>query len=226
MIRFALILLLCLATPAFAQQKETKPATSEKEAGQKSKPAKQGDRSETKSTKSNSDQDDDSKKTTDKDAEDEKEKADPTNTAMLAGALKFRSVGPAFMSGRIGDIAIDQENPNTWYVAAASGGLWKTSNAGTTFKPIFDSQKSYSIGCVTIDPSTNSTIWVGTGENNGGRHIGFGDGIYVSYDSGNTWKLKGLEKSEHLSKIIVDPRDSNIVFAASQGPLWLSLIHI
>ena len=115
MIRFALILLLCLATPAVAQQKETKPATSEKEAGQKSKPAKQGDRSETKSTKSNSDQDDDSKKTTDKDAEDEKEKADPTNTVMLAGALKFRSVGPAFMSGRIGDIAIDQENPNTWY---------------------------------------------------------------------------------------------------------------
>ena len=139
---------------------------------------------------------------------------------MLAGALKFRSIGPAFMSGRIGDIAIDQENPNTWYVAVASGGLWKTSNAGTTFKPIFDSQKSYSIGCVTIDPSTNSTIWVGTGENNGGRHIGFGDGIYVSYDSGNSWKLKGLEKSEHISKIIVDPRDSNIVFAASQGPLW------
>ena len=224
MIRFALILLLCLATPAFAQQKEAKPdpkpVTSQEKADQKSKPTKQGEQAETKSTQSNSDQDDDSKKTTDEDAENDEEKAKPTNTTMLAGALKFRSVGPAFMSGRIGDIAIDQKNPNTWYVAVASGGLWKTSNAGTTFKPIFDSQKSYSIGCVTIDPSTNSTIWVGTGENNGGRHIGFGDGIYVSYDSGNTWKLKGLEKSEHLSKIIVDPRDSNIVFAASQGPLW------
>ena len=226
MIRFALILLLCLTTPAFAQQKEAKPApkpeTSQEITDQKSNPKEQGDQSETKSKsdKQNSTQDADSKETSDEDAEKEKEKAEPTNTAMLAGALKFRSVGPAFMSGRIGDIAIDQKNPNTWYVAVASGGLWKTSNAGTTFKPIFDSQKSYSIGCVTIDPSTSSTIWVGTGENNGGRHIGFGDGIYVSYDSGNTWKFKGLKKSEHLSKILVDPRDSNIIFAASQGPLW------
>ena len=124
------------------------------------------------------------------------------------------------MSGRIGDIAIDQKNPNTWYVAVASGGVWKTTNAGTTFEPIFDSQKSYSIGCVTVDPTVSSTVWVGTGENNGGRHIGFGDGVYVSHDSGKSWKLKGLEKSEHISKVLVDPRDSSVVFAASQGPLW------
>ena len=223
MIRFVLILLLCLATPAFAQQNEVKPdkpATSQKKSDRKSKTKKQSNQSENKSNESNSAQDEDSNETSDDEGKKEEKKAKPINTGMLAGALKFRSVGPAFMSGRIGDIAIDQENPITWYVAVASGGLWKTSNAGTTFKPIFDSQKSYSIGCVTIDPTTNSTIWVGTGENNGGRHIGFGDGIYVSYDSGNSWKLKGLEKSEHISKIIVDPRDSNIVFAASQGPLW------
>lgn len=141
-------------------------------------------------------------------------------TKLLAGALKFRSIGPAFMSGRIGDVAIDQEDPNTWYIAVASGGVWKTTNAGTTFKPIFDDKPSYSIGCVTIDPSVHTTVWVGTGENNGGRHIGFGDGVYVSHDSGGTWKHRGLKSSEHISKVLVDPRNSNVVFAASQGPLW------
>ena len=101
---------------------------------------------------------------------------------LVKGSLKFRSVGPAFMSGRIGDVAIDPVAPNTWYVAVASGGLWKTTNAGTTFAPIFENKPSYSMGCVTIDPSTHTTIWLGTGENNGGRHIGFGDGVYaVSY---------------------------------------------
>lgn len=139
---------------------------------------------------------------------------------LLAGALEFRSIGPAFMSGRIGDLAIDPAEPNTWYVAVASGGLWKTTNAGTTFEPIFDNQASYSIGCVSIDPSAHSTVWVGTGENNGGRHIGFGDGVYVSHDAGKTWQHRGLEASEHISKILVDPRNSKVVFAASQGPLW------
>lgn len=147
-------------------------------------------------------------------------KSKKIDTGMLAGAMKFRSIGPAFMSGRIGDVAVDQEEPNTWYIAVASGGLWKTTNAGTTFKPIFDDKPSYSMGCVTIDPSVHSTVWLGTGENNGGRHISFGDGVYVSHDSGSTWQHKGLEQSEHISKILVDPRDSNVVFAASQGPLW------
>ena len=220
MIRFALIFLFFVSTPAFAQQEKTKeqkkPAASQKKSRQKQQQPKKN------ANKSTASQEDDSQeKEGKKEGKDAKEKKDkPINTGMLAGALKFRSVGPAFMSGRIGDIAIDQENPNTWYVAVASGGVWKTSNAGTTFQPIFDSQKSYSIGCVTIDPSTSSTVWVGTGENNGGRHIGFGDGVYVSYDSGSTWKMKGLGKSEHISKILVDPRDSDVIFVASQGPLW------
>ncbi len=134
--------------------------------------------------------------------------------------LEFRNVGPALTSGRIADIAIHPKNESTWYIAVGSGGVWKTTNAGTTFSPIFDAQTSYSIGCVTIDPSNPSTVWVGTGENVGGRHTGFGDGIYVSHDAGKSWKNMGLKASEHISKIIVHPDNSNHIFVAVQGPLW------
>ncbi len=135
-------------------------------------------------------------------------------------AFKFRNIGPALMSGRISDIAIHPDNNNIWYVTAGSGGVWKTTNSGTTWKPIFDNQKVYSMGCVTIDPNNPHTIWVGSGENVGGRHVGFGDGVYVSYDDGQSWKNMGLEKSMHISKIIVHPKNSDIVWVASQGPLW------
>ncbi|TAI48799.1 VPS10 domain-containing protein [Flagellimonas allohymeniacidonis] len=134
--------------------------------------------------------------------------------------LKFRTLGPALTSGRIADIAIHPKNESVWYVAVGSGGVWKTINAGTTWEPIFDKQTSYSIGCVTIDPNNPSTVWVGTGENVGGRHVGFGDGIYVSHDEGKTWKNMGLKASEHISKIMVHPSNSNIIWAAVQGPLW------
>ena len=116
-------------------------------------------------------------------SDEQSEPDDDSRAKLITGALKFRSVGPAFMSGRIGDVAIDPVNPNTWYIAVASGGLWKTTNAGTTFKPIFDNKSSYSMGCVTIDPSIHTTVWLGTGENNGGRHIGIGDGVYVKRGS-------------------------------------------
>ncbi len=135
-------------------------------------------------------------------------------------ALKMRSIGPALMSGRIADLAVDSEQPNTWYVAAGSGNVWKTVNAGTTWKPIFDNYPSYSIGCLAIDPSNRHTIWVGTGENVSGRHVGFGDGIYVSHDGGGSFKNVGLHDSEHISKILIDPRDSATVYVAAQGPLW------
>ncbi|MBS9463533.1 glycosyl hydrolase [Flagellimonas sp. 389] len=134
--------------------------------------------------------------------------------------LEFRSIGPAMTSGRIADIAIHPKNESVWYVAVGSGGVWKTINAGTTWKPIFDKETSYSIGCVTIDPNNTNTIWVGTGENVGGRHVGFGDGIYVSHDEGKTWKNMGLKTSEHISKIMIHPEDSNTIWVASQGPLW------
>ncbi|MEM7041086.1 MAG: glycosyl hydrolase, partial [Bacteroidota bacterium] len=143
----------------------------------------------------------------------------PVSDSILAG-FKFRSLGPAFMSGRIADVAIHPENDNTWFIAVGSGGVWRTTNSGITWKPVFDSQKVYSTGCVTIDPNQPTTVWVGTGENVGGRHISFGDGIYKSIDGGNSWKNMGLKRSEHISKIIVHPENSDVLFVAVQGPLW------
>ena len=134
--------------------------------------------------------------------------------------LKFRSVGPAFMSGRIADIAINPNNENEWYVAVGSGGVWKTVNSGTTWNPIADDQPFYSTGCITIDPHNSSKIWLGTGENVGGRHVGIGHGIYVSENGGKNWKSMGLKNSERITKIIISPQDPNTVFVASQGPLW------
>ena len=141
------------------------------------------------------------------------------NKKIFSG-LKFRNIGPAFMSGRIADIAIHPENHNIRYVAVGSGGVWKTENAGTTWKPVFDSQKPFSIGCVTIDPNNPHTVWVGTGENVGGRHVAWGDGIYKSTDDGKSWKNMGLKKSEHISEIIIHPTNSQIIWVAVQGPLW------
>jgi len=134
--------------------------------------------------------------------------------------LEFRNIGPALMSGRIADIAINPNDENQWYVAVGSGGLWKTNNAGNTWTPIFDNEACYSTGCVTIDPNNDQVIWLGTGENVGGRHASFGCGIYKSEDGGKSWSNKGLPNSEHLSKIIVHPDDSNVIWVASQGPLW------
>ncbi len=134
--------------------------------------------------------------------------------------LQFRSIGPAFKSGRIADIAIHPENHSIWYVAVGSGGVWKTVNSGTTWSPVFEHQPVYSIGCVTIDPNNPHTVWVGTGENVGGRHVGFGDGVYKSADDGISWKNMGLKESQHISKIIVHPENSDIIWVAAQGPLW------
>ena len=151
----------------------------------------------------------------------DKEKDKSTVKQALRG-FSFRSIGPAFMSGRIADIAIDPKNENVWYVAVGSGGVWKTINAGTTWKPLADKQPFYSTGAISLDPNNHQTVWLGTGENVGGRHVGIGHGIYLSRDGGKTWINKGLKKSEHISKIIVHPTDSNTLWVASQGPLWSS----
>jgi len=135
-------------------------------------------------------------------------------------ALPLRNLGPAVTSGRIGDLAIDPSRPDTWYVAVASGGVWKTVNGGTTWMPLFDKEGSFSIGCVTLDPRDPNTVWVGTGENNSQRSVAYGDGVYRSLDGGKHWENMGLKASEHIAKILVDPRDSRVVFVASQGPLW------
>ena len=148
------------------------------------------------------------------------EKKEKENNNSVYTGLKFRSIGPALMSGRISDIIIHPKNENLWYVTAGSGGVWKTENSGTTWNPIFDSQKSYSIGCISMDPQNNNVLWVGTGENVGGRHVGYGDGIYKSENGGQTWSKKGLNNSEHISKIIIHPNNSDVLWVVSQGPLW------
>jgi photosystem II stability/assembly factor-like uncharacterized protein len=148
------------------------------------------------------------------------EKVEPGFNEQTFKGLEMRSIGPAFMSGRIADIAIDPNDQSTWYVGVGSGGVWKTDNKGTTWEAVFEDEDAYSIGCITIDPSNSSTIWVGTGENISGRHVGYGAGIYRSRDGGQNWEKMGLENSEHIGMIRVDPRDSNVVFVAAQGPLW------
>ncbi len=153
-------------------------------------------------------------------AQSDEGKDKPALSSGTFSAFNLRGIGPAFMSGRIADIAIVQDDPATWYVAVGSGGVWKTENAGTTWTSLFDGQGSYSIGALGLDPSDPSRIWVGTGENHGGRHLGFGDGIYLSEDGGQTWTKKGLENSERIGKIIVHPEDSNTVWVAAQGPVW------
>ncbi|WP_367387913.1 WD40/YVTN/BNR-like repeat-containing protein [Lewinella sp. LCG006] len=135
-------------------------------------------------------------------------------------ALAFRSVGPAVTSGRIADFAVHPDNKDVYYVATASGGVWKTVNHGTTFTPVFDQQNSYSIGCITLDPQQPSTVWVGSGENNNQRSVGYGDGVYKSTDGGQSWEHKGLKSSEHIGDIIVDPTNSDIIWVAAYGPVW------
>jgi photosystem II stability/assembly factor-like uncharacterized protein len=141
-------------------------------------------------------------------------------SAKTFNGLRLRGIGPAFTSGRVGDIAMHPQNRSIYFVAASSGGVWKTVNAGTTWQPVFDAQGSYSIGCVTIDPNNPLVVWVGSGENNSQRSVSYGDGVYKSLDGGKTWKNMGLKNSEHIGKIVIDPRNSNVVYVAAQGPLW------
>lgn len=135
-------------------------------------------------------------------------------------ALRFRSIGPAVTSGRISDFAVNPNNTSEYYVASSGGGVWKTTNHGVTFQPIFDAQGTSSIGCVTIDPVNTNIIWVGSGENNNQRAVAYGDGVYKSEDGGKTWKNMGLKNSEHIAKIIVDPKNHQTVYVAAYGPVW------
>ena len=134
--------------------------------------------------------------------------------------VAFRSIGPGLTSGRISDVAIDPKNPSVWYVAASAGNLWKTENRGNTFTPIFDKYGSYSLGTVAVDPRNSNIVWLGTGENNNQRSVSFGDGVYKSMDAGVTWNRMGLENSEHIQNIVIDPRNSNVVYVTAIGPLW------
>lgn len=155
-------------------------------------------------------------------------KAEPTEddnrlmSASTFAGLELRNLGPTINSGRITDFAVHPEKRHQFFVAVASGGVWKTINAGTTWTPIFDGEGSYSIGCVELDPGNPDVVWVGTGENNSQRSVSFGDGIYKSLDGGASWKNMGLENSEHIGMITIHPEDGNVLYVAAQGPLWKS----
>ena len=144
----------------------------------------------------------------------------PAWSNMDVSALKFREVGPATTSGRIADLAVNPQNPAEYYLAIASGGIFKTVNNGTTFEPVFEKESVFSVGCLALDPSNPHVVWAGTGENNNQRSVAYGNGIYVSKDGGKSWNHMGLEHSEHIGMIAIDPRDGNHVYVAAYGPLW------
>ena len=158
-----------------------------------------------------------------RDAGEQKEEANDRWGALKSSSfsgLSFREIGPALPSGRVSDLAVVPDNPKVYYAAIASGGLFKTENAGTTWQPIFDRYPSYSVGTVTLDPNNPLVVWVGTGENNSQRSVAYGDGVYLSLDGGRSFENVGLKRSEHIGMIRVDPRDSDVVYVAAQGPLW------
>src|SRR5262245_48399961 len=145
-------------------------------------------------------------------------KARPEETALKN--LQWRSIGPGIMGGRIDDFAVVEGNTSTFYVGAATGGVWKTTNAGTTFEPVFDEQGSTSIGDIAIAPSDPNIIWVGTGESNNRQSSSWGDGIYRSLDGGKSWQNMGLKDTKHIGRVVIDPRDPNVVYVAAAGHLW------
>src|SRR4029453_7643173 len=143
--------------------------------------------------------------------------------ALTADALKglaWRGIGPALATGRIQDIAIDSKDSNVWYIASAFGGLLKTGNRGITFTPVFDEGGSFTLCCVAIDSKDSNIVWLATGENTSQRSAHVGDGVYKSIDAGKTWKRVGLAASEHIGRLLIDPRNSNVVYVAAQGPLF------
>jgi photosystem II stability/assembly factor-like uncharacterized protein len=147
--------------------------------------------------------------------------ASPLNTSALMG-LELRSIGPMLETGRVADIAVDPKHPSTYYVVSAAGGVWKSENRGTTWASIFDAGGSFNMCCMAIDPKNSDVLWLGTGENSNPRSAMFGDGVYKSTDAGKTWTRVGLATSEHVGRVIIDPRNSNVVYVAAQGPLWSS----
>lgn len=148
------------------------------------------------------------------------EKQEKSKVESAISSLKFRSIGPAWCSGRIADFAVNPNNSSEYYVGVASGNLWKTKNNGITWKPIFDNYGSYSIGVVELDPNNSNVIWVGTGENNHQRALGYGDGVYKSVDGGASFKNMGLKESRQIGGIVIDPRNSDVVLVACEGSAW------
>jgi photosystem II stability/assembly factor-like uncharacterized protein len=138
----------------------------------------------------------------------------------ILDALTWREIGPAVMGGRIADIAVNESDPAIFYVAVASGGLWRTTNHGTTWEPLFDEQPTASLGDVTLAPSNPNVIWVGTGEPQNRQSSPWGNGVYRSVDGGRTWDHLGLEETRHIGRIVVHPTDQDVAYVAAVGHLW------
>src|ERR671920_1546645 len=145
--------------------------------------------------------------------------AQSLDSLTLAG-FRWRTVGPANFEGRVADIAGIPSPSRTFFVAAAGGGIWKTTNAGTTFRPVFDDYPVVWMGALAIAPSDTQQVWAGTGEQNSRNTIEPGQGIYKSTDGGLTWKLMGLEKTQHIGRIAVHPKNPNVVYVAALGAAW------
>src|SRR5437899_2313824 len=207
--RVGFVLALVLATFSSLLFTQTKPPETKK---QEAPPAAQSNTKAKKPEPSKSSAEAKEKKT--------EEKKPGSMTAETFSGLQFRLIGPAVASGRVMSFAVNPKNRADYYVGVASGGVWKTSNAGTTWTPVFDGEGSYSIGTVVLDPNDASVVWVGAGESKSQRSVGYGRGGWRSRDGGKSWKNLGLKKSEHIGRIVIDPRDSKIVYVAAQGPLW------
>ncbi len=203
--RFAFFALLLIFGGSSLLGQQTQNKMQHKNADKKNPPAAKG---------AKKDQKKDEKK------EEPKEERKGGMTADTFSGLKFRLIGPAVASGRVMSIAVNPRNKSEYYVGVASGGVWKTVNDGTTWTPVFDGEGSYSIGWVALDPNDSSVVWVGTGESNSQRSVSYGDGIYRSDDGRKNWQNLGLKKSEHIGRVVVDPRDSKVVYVAAEGPLW------
>jgi photosystem II stability/assembly factor-like uncharacterized protein len=155
-----------------------------------------------------------------KEAAKEPEKKEAGITSSTFGGLSFRSIGPAWASGRISDFAVNPLNHSEIYVGVSAGNIWKTTNNGTTWSPIFDKYGAYAIGCLKMDPENPSVIWAGTGENTHQRQLGYGDGVYKSEDGGASWKNMGLKDSRQIGMIAIDPRNTDVVYVAAEGSIW------
>ena len=138
----------------------------------------------------------------------------------LFDRLSFRSIGPATMGGRIDDFAVFEKHPSVFYAGAATGGLWKTTNNGTTWEPVFDNLDVVSIGAVAVPPDSADLVWAGTGEDNNRQSSSWGGGVFKSTDGGRTWKNMGLVESRHVGRIVIDPLDHDVVYVAATGHLW------
>ena len=155
-----------------------------------------------------------------KEAVKESEKKETGLSSSTFSGLSFRSIGPAWASGRISDFAVNSRNHSEIYVGVSAGNIWKTTNNGITWSPVFENYGAYAIGCLKIDPNNPNVIWAGTGENNHQRQLGYGDGVYKSEDGGSSWTNMGLKESRQIGMIEIDPRNSDVVYVAAEGSIW------